>query len=157
MNGDEAVRRRTFILALVSISCALSRRAGAWTLITPEEFARDQSAPHITPRGLAPLRLGGPVIEVDRPDATKPITTPVTIRLRFIPQGGATIDVASFRVTYGWLHLDITSRILEHAQVNQSGLVATNADISSGKYSITLQIADNLHRVGTRTFDFTVV
>ena len=150
------MHRRTLILALVSISCALARRAAAWTLITPEEFARDQSAPHITPRLAAPPP-GGPVIEVDRPDATKPIATPVTIRLRFIPQGGATIDVASFRVTYGWLHLDITSRILEHAQVNQSGLVATNADISSGKYSITLEIADNLHRVGTRTFDFTVV
>src|SRR5215469_15593987 len=79
MDGEEAVRRRTFVLALVSISCALARRAAAWTLITPEEFARDQSAPHITPRGLAAPPPGGPVIEVDRPDATKPITTPVTI------------------------------------------------------------------------------
>jgi hypothetical protein len=150
------VRRRTLILGLVAISCAPARRAAAWTLITPDEFARDQAAPHIAPSFAAPPP-GGPVIEVDQPDPTKPIRPPVTIRLRFIPQGTAQIDAASFRVTYGWLRLDITSRILEHAQVTQSGLVATNVDISPGTYSITLQIADNLHRVGMRTFDFAVV
>jgi hypothetical protein len=149
------VHRRTLILGLVAISCATARRAAAWTLITPEEAARDQAAPHIAP-SFAALPPGGPTIEVEQPDPNKPITPPVTIRLRFVPQGTATIDIGSFRVLYGWLQIPITDRILQHAQVTQTGLVATDADIPPGKYSIRIEIADNLHRVGARDFAFTV-
>jgi hypothetical protein len=88
------------------------------------------------------VEAGAPIIEVDQPNENGPITVPVTIRLRFRAQGGASIDVTSFRATYGWLSIDITRRIIEHAQVNASGL---------------FQIADNMHRVTSHTFEFTVV
>lgn len=98
---------------------------------------------------------GAPIIEVDQPDQTNAIRAPVDIRLRFVPQGGATIDLASFRAAYGWLGIDITNRIIEHAQINASGLFANNAEIPVEHHRVTLQIADNMRRLGTRTFEFT--
>jgi len=68
-----------------------------------------------------------------------------------------TIDLSSLRVTYGWLGVDIAKRVMEHAHVVASGLLAENADIPAGYHRVTLQIADNMHRVGVRTFEFIVV
>lgn len=150
------MHRRTLILGGIAISCATARRAAAWTLITNEELARELAAPRLE-KSNATIQPGAPMIEVEQPDETKPIKPPVTIRLRFLPQGNSKIDLASFRATYGWLALDITKRILEHAEVAESGLLVNNADISPGNYKITLQIADDLHRVGSRAFEFTVI
>jgi len=150
------VHRRTLILGGIAISCATASRAAAWTLVTKEELARDLAAPHLE-KSNATIQPGAPMIEVEQPDETRPIKPPVTIRLRFLPQGNSKIELTSFRATYGWLALDITKRILEHAELKESGLIANNADISPGNYKITLQIADDLHRVGSRDFEFTVV
>jgi hypothetical protein len=131
--------------------------AGIWTLVTQEEFQQDSAAPRFRGDIIAPTEMpGAPIIKVDEPAQTTAIRTPVSIHLRFLPQRGAAIDLASFRATYGWLGIDITSRIIEHAQINASGLVANNAEIPSGHHKVTLQIADNLHRVGSRVFEFTV-
>jgi len=153
------VDRRMLIFGLLTVSYVNPCRAAAWTLISKEEFEHDSSAPRFRFRGfVAPAtQAGAPVIEVDQPDETRPINVPVTIRLRFRPQGGAIIDLTSFRATYGWLAIDITQRIIEHAQVSASGLLANGADIPAGHHKVTLQVADNMHRVGMRTFEFTVM
>ena len=152
------MHRRTLIfgpLALYATVC----RAAAWALITKEEFERDLTAGQPLSRSLR--RTSGPpdapIIEVEQPHETKPIKPPVTIRIHFRPKEGATIDLASFRVTYGLLGVDITKRIIEHAHVSASGLLANNADIPAGHHTVTLQVADNMHRVGIRTFEFTVL
>lgn len=131
-------------------------RAGAWTLITEEEHEREKAAP---PSVQAPsaAQPGAPTIDVDQPETSNPIKSPVTIRVSFHPQQGAAIDITSFRVTYGFLRIDITQRILDNAQLTASGLFAKDAQLPAGQYKVTLQIADNLHRVGARTVEFTVV
>ncbi|MGH7784318.1 MAG: hypothetical protein ACREO5_10820 [Candidatus Binatia bacterium] len=154
------MHRRTLIfgpLAVYATGC----RAAAWALITKEEFEREESLAATQPLSRSIHRSSGPpdapVIEVNQPDATRPIKPPVTIRVHFRPKEGATIDVTSFRVTYGLLAVDITTRIMAHALVSASGLSAYNADVPAGHHRVTLQIADNMHRVGIRTFDFTVL
>ena len=149
--------RRTVILGLLALTYARPGRAAGWALISADEFERDRNAPHFRGGFASAPQSGAPIIEVDQPDDTKPLKAPLTIRLRFRPQGTASIDLSSFRATYGWLGIDITSRILDHAQVNASGLVASNAEIPAGHHKVTLQIADNMHRLGARTFEFTVV
>jgi hypothetical protein len=156
------VRKMRVMLAAIAIAFTVPRAAVAWTLLTDEELARDRAASHAdrSPAGAAaPLvERGAPVIEIEQPDETKPVRSPVTIRLRFLPQEKSMIDLASFKATYdGWIAIDITNRIVEHANLSESGLFADNADIPSGHYKVTLQIADTLHRVGTRTFEFTVL
>jgi hypothetical protein len=152
------VHRRTLIfgpLALYATVC----HAAAWALITKEEFDQSLAATQPLTRStrLSSVSADAPIIEVDQPDANKPIKPPVTIRIRFRPKEGATIDLTSFRVLYGSLALDITRRIIEHAHVSASGLVAKNADVPAGHHRVTLQVADNMHRVASRTFEFTVV
>jgi hypothetical protein len=78
------------------------------------------------------------------------------IRIRFQAQTGAAINPGSCRVKYGWLGIDITDRLVAHAKIGASGISADYAEIPAGAYMITLQIADDLGRVGTRTFEFTV-
>jgi len=136
-----------------------ARRAVAWELFTNEELEREKLASAAQPQVAAaapPSQPGEPTIDVEQPDATKHVTSPVTIRIRFKAQSGATIDPSSFRAKYGWLGIDITSRIIANARVDARGIVAENANIPAGQYQIMLQIGDNLHRVGTRVLNFSV-
>lgn len=149
--------RRTFIIALASLS--LVTQAKAWILIPEEEIERDKL---LTRSG----KTGAPTIDVDQPagvttQTSPPVTinSPVTISISFHPQQGATIDKSSFRATYSsffGFQIDITQRIVDNAQLTETGLFAKDAEIPAGSYEVTLQIADNLHRVGSRTINFTV-
>jgi len=152
------MHRRTFIFGLLALYATVSR-AAAWALITKEEFEQSLAATQPLSRGIDRTSRSpdAPTIEVNQPDTTKPIKPPVTIRIRFRPKEGAKIDLTSFRVTYGSLALDITNRIIQHAHLSASGLMANNADVPAGHHRVTLQIADNMQRVGTRTFEFTVL
>jgi hypothetical protein len=150
------VDRRTLVCSLVASSYVNLCRAETWFLITEAEFEREKSARHVE-RALAPHQRGAPTIKVEQPDASKPVKSPVTVRISFHAQGRATIDPKSFRVTYGWFGIDITSRIIEHAQLSASGLVANDALLPAGHHMVTLQIADDRGRVGVRRLEFTVV
>ena len=152
------MRRRVFLsglLAACSILCASIRCSAAWELVTRNEIKRESTAPH-NKASPADARLGAPIITVEEPNPKHPIKAPVTLRITFRPQEGATIDPRTFRATYGWLGIDITHHIVAHAKLSASGLVANNASVPVGSYRVTLQIADNMHRVGRRTFEFTV-
>jgi hypothetical protein len=97
---------------------------------------------------------------VQEPDQNQPITSPVTIRVSFQPQDNAGIDLTTFRVTYYGLFgipIDITSRILEHAELSDSGIYAKDAELPSGHHRVTVEIADGMGRVGAQPFEFTVV
>jgi hypothetical protein len=147
--------RRTFIGGLVATSYVTAVRAQVWLLVTEEEFKRELSAPQI-PQAPTSVQPDAPVISVDQPDTSKPVKTPVSIRIGFHPQGAATINLSSLRITYGFFAIPITDRILQHAQLTSTGLSADDAQLPSGHHKVTLQIADNLGRVGMRTLDFTV-
>jgi hypothetical protein len=152
------MHRRSAIVGLVGICAVLitaSRRALAWTLITEDEFIGESKA--LQGANAPPSsQAGAPAIQVLEPDTTKPIKSPVTIRIRFSAQPGATINPATFRAKYGWLGIDITDRLVGHAQVTASGISADNAEVPAGQYMITLQVADNVGRVGTQTLQFSV-
>ncbi len=154
------MNRRSIIIGLLSVCATLSttgRRALAWVLITEDEFSNESKTlrPAEVPSRAQPS--GAPAIEVLEPDTTKPIKSPVTIRIRFRSQPGAAINPATFRAKYGWLGIDITDRLIGNARVDASGVSADNAEIPAGQYMITLQVADNTGRVGTRALQFRVV
>lgn len=150
--------RRKIVVTLLSACAILSmvRQAPAWTLFTDDEIRKESRAAHPRASTAPAPQPGAPVIDIVEPDAKKPIKSPFGIRIRFRPGSGASIDPASFRVKYGWLNLDITERLIGHAKVDASGVAADDAEIPAGEYSITLQIADTLGRIGTRTFGFRV-
>jgi hypothetical protein len=153
------MNRRSIIIGLAGLCASLSmsaRRAFAWVLITKDESIEESKAirPAEAPASPTP---GAPAIDVLQPDTTKPIKSPVTIRIRFRSQPGAAINPKTFRAKYGWLGIDITDRLVGHAQVDASGVSADNAEIPAGQYMITLEIKDSMGRVGTCALEFRVV
>jgi hypothetical protein len=150
------MRRRTLLLSLLAVFFPVKARAEVWQMVTDEEFEREKSSPKDEQPRIAAASQG-PIITVEHPDQAKPIKPPVSILVSFRPQDGATIDLSSLRVLYGFLGIDVTKRIIEHAKLTASGLSATNAQLPAGHHKVTVQIADNRARVGSRTIDFTVV
>jgi hypothetical protein len=152
-----SMRRRVFLCGLLvacSTFCAGIRCSPAWELVTRNEIKRESTARHN--RADPGTAAGAPIITLEEPNLSQRITPPVTLRMTFRPQVGATINPRTFRATYGRLGIDITHHIVAHAKLTASGLVANNASVPAGSYRVTLQIADNRHRVGRRTFEFTV-
>jgi hypothetical protein len=154
------MHRRTLIIGAIASSYVVAASAETWSLITAAEFERERTSPGAGASPPSPTRaLGspGPTITIEQPDISKPIKSPISIRASFHPHAGAAIVLTSFRVTYGSIGIDITSRIVAHASINQSGISADNAQLPPGHHRITVQIADDKGQVGTEGFEFTVV
>jgi hypothetical protein len=144
-------------VAAIALSLALTAFPAVgqspWGLVTPEEDARDRAAPHVpAPPDLPPP----PVIDLLRPDLSRHIQNPVTIEVRFSAGPGRAIDMGSFRANYGWLGINITSRILEHAATTPNGLSAENVVLPAGDHRVTFSIADTTGKTASRTFRFSV-
>ena len=82
---------------------------------------------------------------------------PVNIRIRFQAATNARIDVNSLRVRYGFMGLDVTRRILAHARPTATGVFVEDAELPRGRHRVTIQVADNMGRLGSQSFDFNVV
>jgi hypothetical protein len=158
------MRRRMLMGGLFLVWAAPARAAGLWTLVMPEEARRENEARSLfATRGLGRPRdqevlgaPGAPEILVDEPNEASTLRPPLSFRVRFVPETGATIDPRSFRASYGSLGIDITARILQHARLSAQVLSAENMDIPAGSHKVTLKIADSRGREGSRTFRFTV-
>ena len=117
------MQRRALIAGLAITTLGLrAAPAIAWDLVSPEDERQEDL---ITP----------PTIEVIRPDPAKPISGPVTIQIAFRTQPGASILPSTFEATYGFLGLDITARLLQHAKLSPQGITAEDVSIPSGRHS----------------------
>lgn len=150
------MHRRNLILGVMSASCVGIGRSHAWPLITRQESQRENAAPHVQ-GAPAPVRSGTPTIRVEEPDITRPVRMPVNIRIRFQAATNARIDVNSLRVRYGFMGLDVTRRILAHARPTATGVFVEDAELPRGRHRVTIQVADNMGRLGSQSFDFNVV
>ena len=146
--------RRSLLAGLAGLASLGAAPLGP--VVTAEEVRRDRTAPR-PPRDRSLPDPLSPRIEVDRPDATHSLVAPISFRVAFRPAPGAAIVASSFHAAYGFLQLDITSRLLERARLSAAELVAEQVDIPAGQHRVTLEIADNTGRIGRRTFRFAVV
>ena len=145
------------ILAPMLLGLPAVQAIGAeWQLVTPAEDARDDVALHV-PQSTLPAVSGAPVITVKQPDVSRPLHNPMTFDIQFSAAQGATINRSTLRVKYGWLGIDVTQRLLGHATWTASGLFAADADVPTGNHRISVSIADNLGRVGTRVANLNVL
>lgn len=144
-------------LVVTGVGFALMALATAaqttWDLVTTDEEARDRAASHVP--GPADLPAP-PAIELLRPDISRPISNPTTIEVRFSPGSGAPVDMGTFRATYGWLGINITNRLLEHAKKTPDTLLAEAVDLPSGDHKVTISIANMVGKTASRTFHFSV-
>ena len=154
--GEFSMHRRNLIVGVIASACFGIRRASAWPLVTRQQVQRENAAPH-GQAAPAPTRSGAPTIRIEEPDITRPVRSPVNIRIRFQAAANARIEVNTLRVRYGRLGIDLTRRILAHARPTPSGVFVEDAELPRGRHRVTIQIADNMGRVGSKSFDFNVV
>jgi hypothetical protein len=129
--------------------------ATPWSLITPEEDARDRAAPQ-TAEPNEPQLAGDPAIELLARDLSRPVHNPVTVDVRINTQPDTRADMRTLRVRYGWLRIDITNRILRHATVTANRVTATDVDIPRGRHRLTVSVADTDGRTGSRQFTVSI-
>lgn len=154
---------RRLILALVIAAAPSWAMAQVFTLVAPEEYAAHRQAlTDGVERPFAPLKatrslVPPPEIELLRPDlGGGAAATPTDIELKFQPARNRQVDMESLKILYGWLGVDITSRVLAHATVTETSVLANGAELPSGSHSITVRIADNQGNEAEREFEFTI-
>lgn len=121
-------------------------------LVNPEEAQKfEGEAGYMAPPGLR-ARAVMPLIDILQPEAVPDgkLKAPFAISVAFRPQNDAPIDVSSFKVLYGGLKFDITSRLTQYTQVNAEGFKLDKANIPKGKHRLTLQIQDAKQRLAER-------
>jgi hypothetical protein len=84
------------------------------------------------------------------------VPTPTPIRIRFEPSSPATIRPESFRVRYGTLRLDITSRITAASKVTALGIDVAEATLPKGPHRLFVEVQDSMGRTGERVLQFEV-
>jgi hypothetical protein len=130
--------------------------AVGWPLVTPGAEAPDNAARHLR-QSAATAAQDAPVITVKQPDISHAVRNPMTIDIQFRAAPGSTINPSTFQAKYGWLGIDITSRLLEHATRTPNGLFAADVNVPTGNHLISVSIADNRGRVGTRLVNLHVL
>ncbi len=98
----------------------------------------------------------GPRIRIERPNIGFELNPPFDVQIAFEAYDDAVIELDSLEVLYGWLSLDITERIKQHAELGQDGILARNVELPEGKHSITINIQDSKGRRSSETFQFIV-
>ena len=149
---------RRLAIAILAFTLAVLPGAWAiaWPLVTPEEETRDNAAPHVR-QSIARAASGAPVITVKQPNVSRPLRNPMTFDIQFTAAPGATINLPTFQARYGWLGINITSRLLQHSTRTPNGLFAADVEVPTGNHRISVSIADNLGRVGTRVVNLHVL
>ncbi len=109
--GEFSMYRRNLIVGAIASTCFGIRGATAWPLVTRQQVQRENAAPQ-GQAAPAPTRSGAPTISIQEPDITRPVRSPVNIRIRFQAAANARIEVNTLRVRYGRLGIDLTRRIL---------------------------------------------
>lgn len=121
-------------------------------LVNPAEAVQFQGeAGFLAQPGLRP-RAAMPLIDILQPEALPDVKvkSPLAIAVAFRPQLDAHIDVSSFKVLYGGLKFDITSRLAQYTRISEEGFKLENANIPKGKHRLTLQIQDTKQRLAER-------
>jgi hypothetical protein len=151
------MQRRNLLLLAPALALP-APGARAFSLILPEEAAADSAAPEPPPppRTRSVPNPDAPAIVVAAPDEGRALRAPLSIRLQFVARGGAAIDLSSFRARYGFLGIDVTARLLQHARLTAAGLEADNADIPAGDHRLRLEIADTSGRRAERSIRFVI-
>ena len=145
---------------LLVASLASAAPHAGFQLLSAQEYQSELSA-RATPGATITLRAAdfdAPTITVIKPDRSAPIQPPVDIDVHFKAAQGASVNIASLKIMYGFLKLDITKRILNApgVQVSAAGLKASGAQLPSGSHKLTIEVADNIGRTGRQPLEFTV-
>ena len=153
-----SVPRLAAILAVAASGILPSLPAMAFELVSHAEMEqeiRDGKPPKIRTRSVPDQNA--PNVDLVLPVKLDGVKAPFPVELRFSAKAGAQIDPASFKVSYGFLGIDLTERIRKAAAVRADGIRAEKVEIPPGSHRLTVRITDSAQRVGEREIRLTVV
>jgi hypothetical protein len=137
------------LMAGILVAVAVPDPAAAQVLITEAE-ANLPPAPGAVPvdsRGIT----RGPRVEVVSPAKGKPLRSPLNLRIKFSPHGGAKIDPESVKVIYvKQPAVDLTSRVKAFTQ--PTGIELPAAELPLGDHLIRIDVKDSDGRTATTSF-----
>ena len=138
---------------VLSMACA---GTAAWAqdrwLVNPQEAVQFEGEAGFMAQPALRARAVMPLIDILQPESVPDgkLKAPFAIAVAFRPQNDAPIDPGSFKVLYGGLKFDITSRLTQFTQVSADGFKLDKANIPKGKHRLTLQIQDAKQRLAER-------
>lgn len=142
---------------LIAVALAASFAVHAQTaprdwLISPAEALAYQGEGGFNEQPALRARSVVPQIDIIKPEPAVDlkVKAPFPISVLFKGQSDAAIDPSTFKVMYGALKFDITSRITKFVKVTPTGFSLDNAQIPVGKHRLTLQVQDEKQRVAER-------
>ena len=130
---------------------ALATVPDGW-LVSPMEAQEFKGEDGFNEQPALRARAVVPLIDILKPEPTADlkVKAPFAISVLFKGQSDAPIDPATFKVMYGALKIDITSRITKFVTVTKEGFSLENAKIPVGKHRLTMQVMDEKQRVAER-------
>lgn len=130
---------------------ALATVPDGW-LVSPMEAQEFKGEDGFNEQPALRARAVVPLIDIVKPEpvADLKVKAPFAISVLFKGQSDAPIDPATFKVMYGALKIDITSRITKFVTVTKDGFSLENAKIPVGKHRLTLQVMDEKQRIAER-------
>ena len=142
----------SFALLLVTCFSVQAQTPPADWLVSPAEALSYQGEGGFNEQPALRARAVVPQIDILKPElaADLKVKAPFSIAVLFKAQSDAAIDPGTFKVMYGALKFDITSRITKFVKVTAAGFSLDNAQIPSGKHRLTLQVQDEKQRVAER-------
>lgn len=149
--------KKLIAVALFTAVGACSFAAHAQTapsdwLISPAEALSYQGEGGFTEQPALRARSVAPQIDIIKPEPATDlkVKAPFAIAVQFKAQSDAAIDPGTFKVMYGALKFDITSRITRFVKVTPAGFSLDNAQIPAGKHRLILQVQDEKQRLAER-------
>ena len=142
---------------LISSSLASASTKGVFVLVSDDEYSQATSkAASIAPSLEIVQKSVYPRIIIESPSLNnEKLSSPLDIFVRFEASEGASIAMDSLTITYGFF-MDITSRILENAEIGSDFVQAAGAELPKGKHSFTVRIKDSNGAHAEQEFDIVV-
>jgi len=143
---------------LQPLAASAQSASGIVELVTPAEAIAYQGALGYAQESEVRMRGAAPGIDVlaPQPAADLKLKAPFAIDVRFQPLADAAIVPGSFRVLYGALKLDITSRVARFVQPTPTGFTLDKVQIPAGRHKVVLQVQDERQRLAEKELRFEV-
>jgi hypothetical protein len=136
-----SLQRTALILCLAP---AAGEAQGGFALLTPEDLLDPgRSATAEVTRSMSLVANAGPHIRVAAPNGFA-LTSPVDFDIRIEPRDDVPVSMQSLRIDYriGPLWKDVTARVARHGRISGNRLLATGAELPSGRHTLRLTVSD---------------
>ena len=150
-----------FMTALAAGWMSESTQAAPLQLLTAKEAAEPDLP---VPKGGKPSDVfqakppvpGAPQIIVDKPAQGIGVKTPFAVKIRFLPNDGARINLNSLEIDVVKLvRISLLDRVKPY--LSAAGINVPEAVVPSGTYNIRIAIADDQGRLGVTTQTWTIL